>query len=121
MTLLNFEGEVIYDTLVKPDGKVLDYNTKFSGIKEGDLDNVETTLADVQAELRRRISSQSILIGHGLDSDFRVLKLFHANAVDTTYLYPHKQGLPLKRSLKNLASTYLNKIIQDSGKCAPPN
>lgn len=62
------------------------------------------------------MAAESILIGHGLDSDFRALKLFHDRVVDTTYLYPHRQGLPMKRSLRMLASNFLNRIIQDSGK-----
>lgn len=114
MTILNFEGKVIYDSLVKPEGKILDYNTRFSGIKQGDLDNVSTSLVDVQKEFMKLVTAESILVGHGLDSDLRSLKIFHKRVVDTTYLFPHKQGLPYKRALKNLASDYLKKIIQNN-------
>lgn len=32
ITIINFEGEVLYDQLVKPENEILDYNTKFSGM-----------------------------------------------------------------------------------------
>ncbi|KAI2800421.1 RNA exonuclease 1 [Blomia tropicalis] len=114
VTLINFEGTVVYNQLVKPETKIIDYNTKFSGIKEGDLDNVTINLCDVQRELLKRINSNSILIGHSLDSDFRALKLYHRCVIDTVHLFPHKKGLPFKRSLRTLASEFLNKIIQDN-------
>lgn len=115
VTVLDFEGQIVYEELVKPTGIVLDYNTEYSGIKAEDLANVSLTLADVQRVLLGKITAGSIVIGHGLDSDFKALKLIHKHVIDTTYLFPHKQGLPMKRSLKNLASAYLNKIIQNNG------
>ena len=38
----------------------------------------------------------------------------HGKVIDTAVLFPHRQGLPLKRSLKNLALDILKRIIQDS-------
>lgn len=35
--------------------------------------------------------------------------------VDTALVFPHRRGLPYKRSLKNLAREFLHRIIQDSG------
>lgn len=36
--------------------------------------------------------------------------------MDTTVLFPHRLGLPHKRSLKSLVADYLQRIIQDDGK-----
>nr|XP_027200651.1 putative exonuclease GOR [Dermatophagoides pteronyssinus] len=113
ITIINFNGEVIYDKLVKPKTKIIDYATKYSGINETDLLNVTNTLMDIQNDLKELISSETIIIGHGLDSDFRALKLIHKRIIDTTYLFPHKRGLPFKKSLKTLAVDHLNRIIQE--------
>lgn len=65
----------MYETLVKPDNPILDYNTRFSGITEDDLRNVRTTIRDVQAVLLSKFNDKTILIGHSFDSDLRALKV----------------------------------------------
>lgn len=114
VTLVDFEGKMVYDTLVKPSTSILDHNTAFSGIEEGTLDQVTTTLEEVQMALLERINGNSFLIGHGLDSDLRVLKLFHERIIDTTHLFPHRKGLPYKPALARLTSEHLSKIIQNN-------
>lgn len=64
--------------------------------------------------MKKIIGPETILIGHSLDSDLRVLKLIHHNVIDTCALYPHCKGLPFKISLKKLAFDLLNKLIQDN-------
>lgn len=116
VTVINHKYDVVYERLVKPDRPILDYNTKFSGIREGDLDKVETSLADVQRDLLKMFSSKTLLIGHSLDSDMKALKLFHRHFIDTAQLFPHKRGLPFKRALRTLMVENLRVIIQeDSG------
>ncbi|KFZ58668.1 RNA exonuclease 1, partial [Podiceps cristatus] len=39
VTVINSDLKVVYDTFVKPDSKVVDYNTRFSGVTEEDLEN----------------------------------------------------------------------------------
>lgn len=73
---------------------------------------VTTKLADVHILLQKLISKDTVVIGHSLDCDFRALKLVHDTVIDTSSLYPHPQGLPYKRSLKDLAKTYLHVRIQ---------
>ncbi|XP_034933898.1 RNA exonuclease 1 homolog isoform X2 [Chelonus insularis] len=113
VTVIDEDCKVIYETLVKPENTIIDYNTRFSGITEGDLEGVKTTLLDVQATLLTMFSENTILIGHSLESDFKALKLIHNTVVDTTNVFPHKNGFPHKRALKNLCSEYLRKIIQN--------
>lgn len=64
-------------------------------------------------------NSETILIGHSLESDFKALKLIHDIVVDTSVLYPHKMGPPKKRALKTLCIENLKKIIQESGTLFP--
>lgn len=113
VTVVGSDMEPMYETLVKPDRPVVDYNTRFSGISEEDLEDVTTTLRDVQAVLLSLFTAHTILIGHSLESDLTALKLIHSCVVDTSIVFPHRLGLPYKRALKNLMAEYLKKIIQD--------
>ncbi|XP_076176946.1 uncharacterized protein LOC143151551 [Ptiloglossa arizonensis] len=113
VTVIDEESKVVYETLVKPQNPVIDYNTRFSGITEESMKDVTTTLLDVQASLLTMFSEKTILVGHSLESDFKALRLLHDTVVDTSVMFPHKNGLPQKRALKNLCSEYLRKIIQN--------
>jgi len=75
ITIVSSDLRIVYNTLVKPENPVVDYNTRFSGITERDLKHVTTTLKDVQAFLLNLLSSKTILIGHALGSDLRALRV----------------------------------------------
>ena len=75
VTVISSDCKTVYETLVKPDNPILDYNTRFSGITEEDLANVKTTIRDVQAVLLSKFSDKTILIGHSFDSDLRALRV----------------------------------------------
>ena len=62
--------------------------------------------------LRAIVSKECILIGHSLESDLCALKLHHPTCVDTSVIYPHKKGLPFKRSLKMLMLENCGAVIQ---------
>ncbi|XP_037104827.1 RNA exonuclease 1 homolog isoform X1 [Syngnathus acus] len=114
VTVINSDLKVLYDTFVKPESKVVDFNTRFSGVTAEDLDGATITLRDVQAVLLSMFSAESILLGHSLESDLLALKLIHSSVVDTAIVFPHRLGLPYKRALRNLMADYLKRIIQDS-------
>jgi len=75
VTVINSDLETVYDTLVRPGHKVVDCNTRFSGITKQQMHGVKTTLRDVQAALLSMFSDRTILIGHSLESDFIALKV----------------------------------------------
>lgn len=104
---------LVYDTFVRPDRDIVDYNTRFSGVTAADLARTSISIRDVQAALLTLFNAHTILIGHSLQSDLLALRLIHGTVLDTSVLFPHRRGLPYKRSLHNLAAHYLGHVIQD--------
>jgi len=113
ITVIDEAGNTVYETLVLPDNPIIDYNTRFSGITDKDMQGVETTIRDVQAVLLNLFSSKTILIGHSLESDFKALKLIHNTVVDTSVVFPHRLGPPRKQALRALAQDHLSRLIQN--------
>jgi len=49
LTVVGVEGRLVYETLILPDGEIVDYNTRFSGISARDLKKAQAkTLREVQ-------------------------------------------------------------------------
>eukprot|EP01134_Creolimax_fragrantissima_P003780 CFRG3780T1 len=116
LTMVDNERKTVFDELVRPSSHVIDYNTKFSGISKEDMDKATMTIYDIHNYLKSTITTDTILIGHSLDSDLRALKLVHPTVIDTSELYQHHRGLPMKVGLKHLSKIHLNRFIQqDSG------
>lgn len=112
VSLVDWEGKTILDEFVKPADPITDYLTPYSGITQGMLEGVTTTLQDMQQKLISILTPDTILIGHSLNSDMNALKLTHPNIIDTALLFPHPRGPPLKSSLKWLSQKYLSREIQ---------
>ncbi|EDL17190.1 RIKEN cDNA 2610020H08, isoform CRA_e [Mus musculus] len=110
ISLVTEGGYCLIDELVKPDLKILDYLTSFTGITKEILNPVTTKLKDVQKLLRELLPPDAVLVGHCLDLDLRVLKMIHPYVIDTSLLYAGKQGRRFK--LTFLARVILGKDIQ---------
>ncbi|XP_063996299.1 putative exonuclease GOR isoform X2 [Pogoniulus pusillus] len=113
VTVVDAMLQVVYDTFVKPAGKIVDYDRRLSGVTEDDLKNTTTSLKNVQAALLTLFNADTILIGHKLEKSFIALKLIHDTVVDTSVVFPHFFGLPKKKTPQNLAAEYLKRIHQD--------
>lgn len=85
---------------------------RYSGITAAKLEPVTTTLRDVQSRILKLLHPRTILIGHSLNSDLDALRLTHPFIVDTSIIYQHPRGPPLKSSLKWLSQKYLGREIQ---------
>jgi RNA exonuclease 1 len=117
ITVVDYDEKVVFDKFVKPQNRVIDYNTRYSGITEATLSKSDVkSLPEIQAVLLAMFHSRTILVGHSLESDFKALKLIHDTVIDTSVLYPHKMGPPKKKALKTLCIDHLKKIIQEEGK-----
>ena len=55
----------------------------FSGVTEKDLEGVEISLNDVHRKLLKKFGTDTVLIGHSLESDLRALKVCILNANET--------------------------------------
>ncbi|KAI0997664.1 putative exonuclease [Podosphaera aphanis] len=112
ISIVRWDGSVVLDELVKPEKPITNYVTQYSGITKKMLENVTTTLKDIQKKLLEILHPRTILIGHSLNADLTALKITHPFIIDTVVLFPHPRGPPLKPSLKWLTQRYLNREIQ---------
>lgn len=118
ITVVDHQCKVVYETLVLPEGRIIDYNTIFSGLTSDKFRNVTTKLEDVHAKLMSLMGTRTILIGHGLHNDLLRLQVFHGRVVDTICLYPHPKGMPVKNPLRYLKGRYLPHLSVNEGlKC----
>ncbi|CAK7566249.1 MAG: RNA exonuclease 3 [Sporothrix epigloea] len=134
------KGEVVLDTLVRPLGAIIDFNSKFSGVFASDFaaaalhssapkpvspspptpqelsDRPVLPLVaspqEARALLHHLISPNTILIGHGLENDLRALRMVHSRISDTALLFPHPKGLPIRYSLRVLAKEHMDRVVQ---------
>ncbi|KAL7541953.1 hypothetical protein ACHAXR_011672 [Thalassiosira sp. AJA248-18] len=135
VSLVNWDGEVVYDTLVKVEETVTDYRTFVSGITAEDLESPAAVSFDEAQSTVAALIQDKILVGHGLKNDFKVLNLSHPwyNIRDTakyepfmktidvseaTPLYP--AGTLRQKKLKVLAKDKLGMMIQEEGKPHSP-
>ena len=106
-------NRTLLDSFVKPKNEIVDYLTQFSGVTEEDILCCRMTLAQIQdILLREYIFKDSILVGHSLENDLRVLNVTHENIIDTSLLYMHPRGLPSRHALRYLAHRFLQRRIQ---------
>ncbi|RKP27324.1 ribonuclease H-like domain-containing protein [Syncephalis pseudoplumigaleata] len=114
-TLLDEQGEAVFDELVVQEQPVTDYLT--DGMTAKKLQEARLTFKEVQKRLFDIINdSNAILVGHSLENDLKSLKLVHTRVIDTSIVYGHPSGLPFRWKLRMLASKYLDRQIQVTGK-----
>ncbi|CEF62215.1 Protein LOC81691 [Strongyloides ratti] len=114
-SLLDQNGSILMDTLVKPKGVVTDYLTKHSGIYPGMLNDIDVTIEDVQEYLCKVLPPDAILVGHTLNCDLNALGICHPYISDISALYNYGRRIVNRISLKNLVGSYLNVSCQDGG------
>ncbi|NXH18088.1 AEN nuclease, partial [Bucco capensis] len=115
-SVVNYEGDVIYDKYIQPELPIVDYRTRWSGITKKHMKRAIPFKA-AQAEILK-ILKDKIVVGHAIHNDFQALKYFHPKdrTRDTSHspLLKQRAGLPIKASvsLKSLARHLLRKKIQ---------
>ncbi|VDM57092.1 unnamed protein product [Angiostrongylus costaricensis] len=121
VSVVDMNNKSVLDIIVKPRNTVIDYNTRFSGLTANQVESSTVDLIQAQNSLFELVNERSILIGHSLESDLKAMRLRHErlslpDVYFLTIIITFRQGFPYKRALRNLASEYLQKIIQEDGK-----
>jgi RNA exonuclease 4 len=124
VTIVNWDGDIVYDQLIRPKEQVTDYRSFVSGITASDLDDDEKVvdLETCRNEVLNMLEGK-IIIGHALKNDLHALKIQHPwqKIRDTAKYEPFmkqrfEDGVYWPRKLKELAFQYLNGIeIQKVG------
>uniref|UniRef100_UPI0037E920A0 interferon-stimulated 20 kDa exonuclease-like 2 n=1 Tax=Semicossyphus pulcher TaxID=241346 RepID=UPI0037E920A0 len=119
-SVVNYEGDIVYDKFINPSVPVTDYRTRWSGIRRSDLVNA-TPYTEARKEILRLLMGK-VVIGHAVHNDFKVLCYSHPSAMtrDTSRipLLNQKAGFAEKEcaSLKRLTKALLNRDIQTGRK-----
>ncbi|XP_019424456.1 PREDICTED: small RNA degrading nuclease 1-like [Lupinus angustifolius] len=101
---------------LRPNKAIADYRTDITGVSSQDLEGVTCSLADIQESMKKLLSDGTILVGHGLYNDLRVLKLDHVKVIDTSYIFQNLDG-PIHRrpSLSSLCKAVLGDDVREKG------
>ncbi|NXE30707.1 I20L2 protein, partial [Ardeotis kori] len=115
-SIVGYQGDVVYDRYIRPAAPIVDYRTRWSGIRRQHMAGA-VPFAKAQREILRILSGK-VVVGHAIDNDFKALKYFHPKALtrDTSRipLLNRKGGFPENTaiSLKRLTKELLHKDIQ---------
>ncbi|KAF8921547.1 ribonuclease H-like domain-containing protein [Mucidula mucida] len=114
VTLVNFYGAVQMDEFVRQRERVVDYRTRYSGIRESDMFKAKP-FEQVQKRVAELLEDR-ILVGHAVHNDLKVLLLSHPRhqTRDTQY-YAGKFKVTKSRfvALRNLVQQELGIAIQE--------
>lgn len=114
VSIVDFHGQQIYDSFVKPRERVTNWRTEVSGVSQKSM-RFARDFDEVQQEVDR-IFHGRILVGHDIKHDLEVLKLSHPpRDIRDTAKFPgfKKYGNGRKPALRVLAQEILSVEIQD--------
>lgn len=83
ISIVDEDMNEFYEQLVKPDNRIVDYLTQYSGITPRMMMNVTKRLQDVQEDLRRILPPDAILVGQSLSNDMHAIRMMHPYIIDT--------------------------------------
>lgn len=113
---VNWKLETVIDLHCQPQGRIVDYNTFYSGITEESLSNCSIGHDRMRQALKNLIGPHTVIIGHSLENDLEALGIITSNVIDTSILFPHPNRAGAKLSLRELVKQYLGIFIQEGSK-----
>lgn len=109
-SVVNYHGEQLYDSFVKPREAVTNWRTPVSGVRPSDMVSARE-FATVQRDVARILQGR-ILVGHSVHHDLKALFLSHPRSkTRDTSQHPLYQGLTPR--LKTLAEDILGVTVQE--------
>ncbi|XP_023496750.1 interferon-stimulated 20 kDa exonuclease-like 2 [Equus caballus] len=115
-SIVNYNGDVLYDEYILPPCHIVDYRTRWSGIRKQHM--VNATPFKIARSQILKILTGKIVVGHAIHNDFKALQYFHPKSLtrDTSHIPPlnRKADCPenATMSLKRLTKKLLNRDIQ---------
>lgn len=115
-SVVSYNGDVLYDEYIRPPCQIVDYRTRWSGIKKQHMVNA-TPFKVARSQILKLLTGK-IVVGHAIHNDFKALQYFHPKSLtrDTSRIPPlnRKAGSPENAtvSLKHLTKMLLNRDIQ---------
>ncbi|XP_048212760.1 interferon-stimulated 20 kDa exonuclease-like 2 [Perognathus longimembris pacificus] len=115
-SIVNYNGDVLYDEYVRPPCHIVDYRTRWSGIRKQHMVNA-TPFKTARSQILKILSGK-IVVGHAIHNDYKALQYFHPKSLtrDTSQipLLNRKADQPenVTLSLKNLTKRLLDRDIQ---------
>jgi RNA exonuclease 4 len=125
VTLVDWNGRVVYDEFVKPAVPVVDYRTFVSGITKEQLEERGVDISQVRFIVSGLIEGK-ILVGHALKNDLQALSISHPwqQMRDTAKYEPFMRiradGRAYPRKLRDLSLEFLGREIQAPGRAHCP-
>ncbi|PHH78142.1 hypothetical protein CDD80_7316 [Ophiocordyceps camponoti-rufipedis] len=114
VSVVDFHGQQIYDSFVKPKERVTDWRTPVSGVSPKDM-RMARDFKEVQAQISDLLKDR-VLVGHDIKHDLTALKLSHpARDIRDTALYPgfKQYAYGRKPALRVLAKQLLGTSLHD--------
>jgi len=115
VSLVDYNGRVLYDSIVLPENEIEDYLTQYSGITRKMMMECKKTFREAQKDILKFLDEESILVGHAIDNDLRCMKLIHNRIIDTSDIFPHPNGHPSKHSLVFLLQRVIRASLDREG------
>lgn len=110
VTMVDSRGKLMYDKVVRPKNRILNYLTRYSGLTEKTVDG-GVDVESVKKEILDLVGTNTVVVGHGIENDLSSLELYHHRIIDTAHLFLNPEGR--KVSLAQLSRTYLGKTIHE--------
>ncbi|OBS65182.1 hypothetical protein A6R68_06298 [Neotoma lepida] len=115
-SIVNYNGDVLYDEYIRPPCHIVDYRTRWSGIRKSHM--INATPFKIARSQILKILTGKIVVGHAIHNDYKALQYFHPKSLtrDTSQipLLNRKADCPenVTLSLKHLTKKLLSRDIQ---------